>query len=115
QMMSRGEVRVNDLMLLVLETLYSSLGFRFATVCLKDAQSGQFRARIAMGHNGAARKAGFVFTPSASKDLFTLALEKDVDLMISDVSVPKVRDLLPQWHRSLLPDSRSFMVLPLVL
>jgi HD-like signal output (HDOD) protein len=115
QMLAGGEVRVNDLMLLVLETLYSSLGFRFATVCLKDAQTGQFRARIAMGQDGAARKSGFVFSPSASGDLFSLALEKDVDLMISDASVPKVRELLPQWHRSLLPDSRSFMVLPLVV
>jgi HD-like signal output (HDOD) protein len=115
QMMAGGKVRVNDLMLLALETLYSSLGFRFATVCLKDAQTGQFRARIAMGHNGAERKATFVFSPSSSHDLFSLALEQDVDLMIFDATVPKVRDLLPQWHRSLLPDSRSFMVLPLVV
>jgi GAF domain-containing protein len=102
-------------MLLVLETLYSSLGFRFATVCLKDAQSGQFRARIAMGENGVARQAGFLFSAVSSHDLFHLALENDADLMIADATAPKVRDLLPAWHRALLPDARSFIVLPLVV
>jgi HD-like signal output (HDOD) protein len=114
-MMATGKCKVNDLMLLVLETLYNSLGFRFATVCLKDPQTGQFRARISMGENGAARQAGFAFSVAASHDLFHLALDNDVDLMISDATTPKVRDLLPAWHRSLLPDARSFIVLPLVV
>jgi HD-like signal output (HDOD) protein len=115
QMMASGSCKVNDLMLLVLETLYSSLGFRFATVCLKDAQSGQFRARISMGENGVARQAGFVFSATSAHDLFHLALQNDADLMIADATAPKVRDLLPAWHRTLLPDARSFIVLPLVV
>jgi hypothetical protein len=115
QMMAGGKCKVNDLMLLVLETLYSSLGFRFATVCLKDPQSGQFRARISMGESGVARQAGFVFSATSSHDLFHLALENDADLMIADATSPKVRDLLPAWHRTLLPDARSFIVLPLVV
>src|SRR4029079_738959 len=61
QMMASGRCKVNDLMLLVLETLYSSLGFRFATVCLKDVPKKQFRARVAIGEDNAARQAGFVF------------------------------------------------------
>ena len=35
--------------------------------------------------------------------------------MISDASTKKVRDMIPRWHRSLLPDARSFIVLPLVV
>ncbi|HEX7635036.1 MAG TPA: HDOD domain-containing protein, partial [Noviherbaspirillum sp.] len=113
QMMASGGCRVNDLMLLVLETLYSGMGFRFATVCLKDGQMNMFRARISVGENYMAREAGFVFRP-AGNDLFKLALENDADLMISDASIPKIRNLLPAWHRTLLPDARSFIVLPLV-
>ena len=113
QMMASGGCKVNDLMLLVLETLYSGMGFRFATVCLKDTQMNMFRARISMGENYMAREAGFVFRP-AGNDLFKLALENDADLMISDASIPKIRNLLPAWHRTLLPDVRSFIVLPLV-
>ncbi|NEX61556.1 HDOD domain-containing protein [Noviherbaspirillum galbum] len=115
QMMASGRSKVNDLMLLVLETLYNSMGFRFATVCLKDLQSQRYRARISMGENFEAREAGFSFPAGAATDIFHLALEKDADIMVSDATVPKIRDLLPGWHRSLLGDARSFVILPLVV
>ncbi|KRB89184.1 signal transduction protein [Noviherbaspirillum sp. Root189] len=114
-MMASGRCKVNDLLLLVLETLYGSMGFSFATICLKDGQTQQFRARISMGDDFAQRQAGFVFPAAASHDLFHLAMENDADLMIADASVPKIRALLPGWHRSLLPDARSFIVLPMVV
>lgn len=115
QMMASGRCRVNDLVLLVLETLYNSMGFRFATVCLKDVNTQQFRARISVGEKDAERQAGFVFPVSSTRNLFHLAMENDADLMISDATAPKIRDLLPAWHRALLPDARSFIVLPLVV
>ena len=114
-MLASGRCKVNDLMLLVLETLYTSLGFRFATVCLRDIRNNRFRARISMGENNVERQSGFIFGAVPAHDLFHLALENDADLMISDATVPKIRDLLPAWHRSLLPDARSFIVLPLVV
>jgi HD-like signal output (HDOD) protein len=115
QMRASGQGKVNELILAVLETLYRSMGFRFATVCLKDARSGQFRARLAFGEDHQARQAGFVFPLAATRDLFHLAMENNADLMISDATSPKIRDLLPAWHRTLLPDAKSFIVLPLVL
>lgn len=115
QMMSSGNCKVNDLMLLVLETLYSGMGFRFATVCLKDKLANRYRARISVGENYAAREAGFIFQFASDNDIFKLAMENDADLMISDASVSKIRNLLPAWHRALLPDARSFIVLPLVV
>ncbi len=110
-----GQGKVNDVIMLVLETLYRSLGFRFATVCLKDARSGQYRARLALGERHAERQAGFQFPLVARHDLFYLAMENDADLVIADAGAPKIADLLPGWHRALLPDARSFIVLPLVL
>lgn len=115
QMMASGRCKVNDLLLLVLETLYGSLGFRFATVCLKDIKGGQFRARITIGEKNAERQPGFVLPVASSRNLFHLAMENDADLIISDASAPKIYDLLPAWHRALLPDARSFIVLPLVV
>lgn len=114
-MMASGRCKVNDLMLLVLETLYNSMGFRFATVCLKDSASGQYRARITMGQNNEVREAGFRFPIVSSRNLFHLAMENEADLMIADATEPKIRDLLPAWHRALLHDARSFIVLPLVV
>jgi hypothetical protein len=115
QMRAAGDAKLNDVILAVLETLYRSMGFRFATVCLKDPRSGQFRARVAFGEEHHRRQAGFVFPMSGSRDLFHLAMENDADLMIADAGSPKIRALLPDWHRSLLPEARSFIVLPLVV
>ena len=116
QMRASGASKVNELILAVLETLYRSMGFRFATVCLKDGRAGQYRARLAFGDDQHANKqAGFMFPLASTRDLFHLAMENDADLMISDATTPKIRDLLPAWHRQLLPDARSFIVLPLVV
>jgi len=115
EMMASGKCAVNDLVLLVLETLYRSLGFRFATVCLKDMKTNQYRARITLGEKNAERQAGFVFPAAHARDLFHLAMENDADLLISEATDPKIRDLVPAWHRALLPDARSFIVLPLVV
>lgn len=115
EMMASGRCKVNDLIMLALETLYRSMGFRFATVCLRDIKTNQFRARIALGENDVARQAAFVFSATSTRDLFHLAMENDADLMISDATSPKIRDLVPAWHRALLPDARSFIVLPLVV
>ena len=120
QMRASGRHKVNDVVMAVLETLYTALGFRFATVVLKDVRAGQYRARASFGLAQARVQEGFTFAlaPAGDKgarDLFYLAMENDADLMISDARGAKIRDLLPAWHKALLPDAQSFIVLPLVV
>jgi HD-like signal output (HDOD) protein len=115
QLRASGQGKVNDVVRAVLETLYTALGFRFATVVLRDPRAGQFRARVSFGAAQAGQQAGFAFSTVSSRDLFHLAMENDADLMIADAASPKIRDLLPAWHKRLLPDARSFIVLPLVV
>ena len=115
EMMASGRSKVNDLIMLVLETIYRSMGFRFATICVKDAKAGTYRARIALGESAQARQEGFVFPAAHARDVFHLSMENDADLMIADASAAKIRDLIPLWHRALLPDAKSFIVLPLVV
>jgi hypothetical protein len=115
QMRASGQGKVNDVIQAVLETLYRSMGFRFATVCLRDTRTGQYRARLSFGADDARLQAGFTFPAASTRELFHLAMENDADLMIADATSTKIRDLLPAWHRALLPDAASFIVLPLVV
>jgi hypothetical protein len=120
QMRASGGHKVNDVVLAVLETLYTALGFRFATVVFKDLRAGQYRARVSFGLTQARVQEGFAFPlaapgDKAGRDLFYLAMENDADLMISDARGAKIRALLPAWHKALLPDAQSFIVLPLVV
>ena len=115
QMMASDQVKLNDMILLVLETLYGAMGFRFATACLRDVKQSRYLARVSVGEYYAERQQDFVFSAKEEKDVFHLAMNNNVDLMISDARDLKVQNLLPQWHKDLLPDTRSFIVLPLVL
>ncbi|MDR3391560.1 MAG: HDOD domain-containing protein [Sulfuriferula sp.] len=115
EMVASGRCKVNDLIMLVLETLYHGMGFRFATACIKDVKAQQFRARISLGEDHQRRQDGFAFPVAASRDVFHLAMQNDVDVLIADAAVPNVRALLPDWHTRLLPDAKSFIVLPLVV
>lgn len=115
QMLASDAFKLNDLILLVLETLHSSMGFRFAAVCLRDLQTVRYVARLAIGENYAERQKGFAFSGKPDQMLFHLAMTNNVDLMISDAAVPKIQSLLPEWHKTLMPDARSFIILPLVI
>lgn len=115
EMVASGRCKVNDLIMLVLETLYHGMGFRFATACIKDARTQQFRGRISLGKDSETRQTGFVFPIAPSRDLFHLAMQNNVDVLISDATQPNVQALLPAWHTWLLPDAASFIVLPMVV
>ena len=119
EMMASGRCKVNDLILLALETLYRSMGFRFAVMCVRDMKNNEYRARIGLGENNMSRQSRFVFPATVSEyakpDLFHLAIENDADLFISDSVDTKIIELLPAWHKVLLPDARSFIVIPLVV
>ena len=115
EMMASSRCKVNDLMLLVLETLHHSLGFRFATICILDPRSGHYRARLSLGTLPSSAQTQFIFSLGNGRDLFGLAMANDADLLISDASAANIAALIPAWHRSLLPDARSFIVLPLLI
>lgn len=114
EMMAVNNYKLSELIMLILEHCYTSLGFRLATLCLRDEQKQQYRARSSVGRNEPEYLNAFCFPAMLSTDLFYLAMARDTDLFISNAAAPKVRELLPHWHQNLLSDARSFIVLPLV-
>lgn len=115
QMLASSNVSLNDLVLLVLETLYTAMGFHFATACLRDIKTSQFLAKLSVGENFQKRQKAFHFSLIDDNSIFHLAMKNDVDLMIADASNEKIQSMLPKWHKSLFPDSKSFIILPLVI
>ncbi len=106
---------VHAVLMHVLETYYSSLCFQFVTLCLQDGQTDQLRAKNSFGLDHDKIQKDFVLSDIHSNDLFSIALKRNVDLSIQDATDPRIRDALPDWHKQLLPDTKSFMVLPLVM
>lgn len=115
QMLASKQIKLNDLVLLVLETLYGAMGFRFATVCLRDLQLGKYTARISVGEKYVERQKAFQFSVDNEDSIFHVAMHNNVDLMIAEALNPKIQAMLPKWYKSLLPDTRSFIILPLII
>lgn len=115
QMLSSPQLKLNDLLLLIVETLYGAMGFRFATACLRDVQSGKYLARLSVGENYQERQRNFQMPVTGEDNIFLLAMHNNVDLMIADARNPKIQNMLPSWHKTHHPDCRSFIVLPLII
>jgi HD-like signal output (HDOD) protein len=113
--MASGNVNVQDVFALVLEALYSGMKFKRVLGCLRDPVRSLYRCRTALGADRADMLARFQFPLEYGPDLFHAALAHQTDVHISDASDEKVSSRLPAWHRGLLPETRSFFLLPLVV
>jgi hypothetical protein len=106
---------LRDVVTLVLEALYRGLGYSRVLVCLKNAGKDIYETRAALGENQARLMADFRLPCTGETDLFHVALAKNVDVQILNIKEPGIWSRLPGWHHDLLPNTRSFILLPLVL
>ncbi len=114
EILGAGNYKLESLIMLILETYYNSLGFRFIALVLRDSKMNCYRARGALGKNSMEYQQAINFPTSVTMDLFHLSLQKNVDLLISDAQTPKIGKLIPEWHKKMFSEAQSFMVLPLI-
>jgi len=95
---------------IVLEAMYSGLGFARTALVVRDPAAGVFRTRAAFGEP----RANFSF-PARGTDLFHAALAHASDVLIADVDAEKVRPNLPEWFARDFAATRSFVLMPLVI
>lgn len=110
-----GSYEINELIQLIIKTIHTSLGAYFTTLCLRNAKTNQYQARAVLGENSANLQQGFIFSAAKADDLFNLAMQKNIDLLIADITAEKMQTLIPRWHTRLLPDTKSLIILPLVI
>jgi eukaryotic-like serine/threonine-protein kinase len=104
-------VRPADVLCAIAEIVYRALGARRVLVCLRDAASGAMCARHGFGSDLEPALRCLRFVPGG-RDLFSLILAREVDVLVSDASAAKIRAHLPGWFRDSF-DAQSFIVLPL--
>lgn len=104
-----GAVDVNGVIRIVLEAMYSGLGYARAAFFLRDPASNLFRVRASFG-DPALR---FVFPAAYAADVVHAALAHATDLHIADATAEKVAARLPTWFARELPRTRSFVLMPL--
>ncbi|MBL8487149.1 MAG: HDOD domain-containing protein, partial [Rhodocyclaceae bacterium] len=106
------EAALNDIMRIVLETMYRAMGFKRVLLCLRDAKSGLMVGRFGFGPDAAEIVRQFRFPLSYTPDVFHVATSKAVDIFISDIDDPKIADRVPAWYRRSVP-ARTFVLFPM--
>ena len=109
-----GEFKLNDVLQIVLETIYRAIGFRHVMISSRDAKKNMMMARFGFGANIADIIPGFHFSLNFEADVFHLALAKGLDIVIEDVSATNIANKIPTWHTKAV-DSRYFLLLPMVV
>jgi serine/threonine protein kinase len=108
--------RLNEVLRMILETIYRALQFRRVVFCLRDAKGQALQGRIGLGDGAAELAKAFCIDlrPAAGRtpDLFAAVCLKNVDTLISDASVGAIAQRLPAWYRPPLA-APSFLLLPL--
>ena len=108
--------KLNDVLRMILETIYRALDCQRVVFCLRDAKTLQLVGRIGLGDGADAMKAAFqiplTVAAGAQADLFTAISLKGVDTLITDADVATITARLPLWYRQRV-NAPTFLLLPL--
>jgi len=110
--------KLNEVLRMILETIYRGLGFRRVVFCLRDPKTEALTGRFGLGEGVEAVTPAFRIAlhtpPGAVADLFSAVCQKGVDTLIADAGVPKIAERLPAWFAGPVRAS-SFLLLPMAM
>jgi serine/threonine protein kinase len=108
------DFKLNDVLQVVLETIYCSLGFRHTVIFIRDEAQGLMIARFGFGETVNETIPRLRFPLKFVPDVFHLALEQGLDIVIEDVKAANITDKIPKWFSSAV-DSQCFLLLPIMV
>ena len=110
--------RLNEVLRMVLETMYRALAFQRIVFCLRDASASRLHGRFGLGDRAAALSPLFEvplrWPASQAPDLFGAVCLKGSDTLIDDSRRPAIEKRLPAWYRRQV-NAPSFLLLPMAM
>lgn len=108
------EFKLNDVLRIILETMYRAKGFKRVILCIRDARTNTMVGRFGFGPDAQDIAKRFHFPLAFAPDIFHAALSKGVDILISDTNDPKIAPRIPDWFRKGV-SSETFLIFPLTI
>ncbi len=108
------DFKLNDVLRMVLETMYRALGFRRIVFCLRDPKTNTLTGRFGLGQDAQTVAAAFKIPLKAGADLFTAVCIKGADTLITDATVAQISARLPPWYRESV-NAPAFLLLPMLM
>lgn len=105
---------LNDILQMVLETMYRGMNFKHILILVRDGKLNAMRARFGFGKDIEKLIPQFSFPLAFAPDVFHVALEKGVDIVIEDVLAANIASKIPEWHQKAVT-AKSFLLLPVMV
>ncbi|SEM55208.1 HDOD domain-containing protein [Syntrophus gentianae] len=109
----KGAYRLNDVLYMILETMYRGFELSRVVFCLRDAKQGAMVARFGLGENIDEIVRHFHFRISRSSDLFNIVIAQGKGILIDNAANPNILKILPDWYQYLIA-APSFFIYPLI-
>jgi HD-like signal output (HDOD) protein len=109
-----SDFNLNDVLLMVLETIYRGIGFNRAVIMIRDNKQNAMVARFGFGQNVDAIIPKFRFPLPFVADVFHLSLEKGLDIAIENINAANIADKVPAWYRNTI-NAPCFILLPVMV
>ena len=106
--------KLNDVLRMILETMFRALGFRRIVFCLRDPKTATLTGRFGLGADVEAAVSCFKVPLAPSADLFHAVCAKGADTLIHDASTPTIAARLPAWYKASI-NAPAFLLLPLAI
>ncbi len=104
--------KLNDVLRMILETMFRALGAQRMVFCLRDAKTDVLTGRFGLGEGNDVAVRAMAVPLKTPGDLFAAVCLRGADTLIEDATEPRMQARLPAWYRSSL-DAPTFLLLPL--
>jgi HD-like signal output (HDOD) protein len=116
--LAQESFQLNQVLRMILETIYRALGFRNVVFALRDPRSGTLTGRFGLGEDVQALVSQFAVAlgdgRAPAQDLLAAVCQKGSDMLIADAAAAQVAKRLPPWLQR-TEQARTFLLLPLVM
>ena len=107
-------VSLNDILRMILEAMYSGMGFAHVVLCIKDGRHNTMCGKFGFGEGVQGLIKVFDFSLAAQPDVFLVALQNNADILITDIDDPKIATRIPKWFRQHV-QARTFVLFPIIV
>jgi eukaryotic-like serine/threonine-protein kinase len=109
-----GEYSLNDLLRMVVETIYRGFKFSRVMLALKDTKQNALVAKFGLGQDIEILIKQFILDLKYEPNVFHVALAKEADILIEDVNADKIKSHIPSWYFTMI-NAPCFALFPIVV
>ncbi len=109
-----SDFNLNDVLTMILENIYSGMGFTRVLFCIYDRKNSQIVGRFGLGKQIEEIATRFRGRIESGNDIVSSAVTKGKDFIVLDSNSDEYKDRIPPWLRKLTAP-QTVVVYPLIL